>query len=316
MKRVVLPVLIVGLLLACTGAPPPLPPLVIDDNNPGTNPELVVKIPDLFSPNPDIVDDTMTVSIKVVHPVAIRDWDITVQAMRQRLTTEQLAEIQTRRDEQAPRQRTREIQPFYELIGTGTPPAEWVWNGRSSSRHSAQGEDEMVQSATAYQFALYVNDIYGNHSTYEGVIEVDVIVRKDGDKLRIVVPSITFQADSSNFSQPAADLTEEVIEANRRVLRLIANALDKYPGYKITIEGHANPVHSPNSRNQRNAEPSLKTFSESRARAVGVYLTENHGIDSGRFTYIGVGSDRVLVSFNEDAEEKWKNRRVEFILDR
>jgi len=316
MKKIILSFVIILIFLACKSAPPPpepLPPLVVDeDNNPYKDPELVVGIPDLFSPDPEIVDDTMTVSIKVIHSAEIRDWSITVQAMRQRLTPEQLAEIQSRREEQTTRQRTgqqRERRPFFEQTGTGSPPAEWIWDGKSSSR-----EGEMVQSATAYQFVLYVNDIYGNNSTYEGVIEVDVIVRKDGDKLRIVVPSITFQADSSNFSQLAGDLTEEVINSNRRVLRLIANALNKYPDYKITIEGHANPVHEPNTRNHRNMEPSLKSFSEERARAVGVYLTENHNIDSSRFTYIGMGSDRVIIAFKEDAEEKWKNRRVEFIL--
>jgi len=315
MRKVLLPIIVICLFMACVSTPP-LPPLVDDDKNPGTNPELVVKIPDLFSPDPEIVDDTMKVSIQVKHPAPIRDWDIVIQAQRQRLTPEQLAQIQERREARQGTSQQRERRPFFEQSGTGTPPAEWIWNGRSTSRVS-HGVGEMVQSATAYQFALYVNDIYGNHSTYEGTIEVDVIVRKDGNKLRIVVPAITFEGSSSNFSQVVENrLSEAEVNSNRRVLRLIASALGKYPDYKITIEGHANPLHAPNTTAGRNEVSTLRSLSEQRARAVGKYLSENHEIAASRFNYIGVGADHVVVAFNEDDEEKWKNRRVEFILVR
>ena len=314
MKKFFLSILAVCLFMACVSAPV-LPPLVDDDKNPGTNPELTVKIPELFSPDPEIADDTMTVSIAVVHPAAIRDWSITIQAQRQRLTPEQLEQLQERREARQGASQQRERRPFFEQTGIGTPPAEWIWNGRSSSRIS-HGTGEMVQSATAYQFVLYVNDIYGNHSSYEGTIEVDVIVRKDGNKLRIVVPAITFQSNESNFSVVQGNLSEAEVSLNRRVLRLIANALGKYPDYKITIEGHANPTTAPNTAARRNEVVILKSLSEQRARAVGVYLSENHEIAASRFNYIGAGADHVVVAFNEDDDEKWKNRRVEFILVR
>jgi len=314
MKKVFLLILAISLFIACKTTPP-LPPLVDDDSNPGTNPELTVKIPELFSPNPEIVDDPLVISIEVKHPAPIRDWSITIQAQRQRLTPEQLEQLQERREARQAAGQQRERRPFFEESGIGTPNAEWKWNGRSTSRIN-HGVGEMVQSATAYQFVLYVNDIYGNHSTYEGMIEVDVIVRKDGDKLRIVVPAITFQSNESNFSVVQGNLSEDEVSLNRRVLRLIANALGKYPDYKITIEGHANPTTAPNTAARRNEVVILKSLSEQRAKAVGVYLSENHEIAASRFNYIGAGADHVVVAFNEEDDEKWKNRRVEFILVR
>lgn len=312
MKKIILSLLVVCLFASCKTPPP-------DAANPGAGPKLTVRIPELFSPNPDIVNDTIDISISVSHPVDIKDWSIAIQPKRQPLTPEQLAQLQERAGEQ--RQRTtsqRQRRVFFEQTGTGTPPTLWKWNGKSTSRVDASGEGEMVQSATAYQFVLSVTDIFGNNTTYdEGVIEVDVIVKKDGNKLRIVVPAITFEGDSSNFSQVVAGrLSESDVNSNRRVLRLISNALNKYPDYKITIEGHANPVIDPATTRGKAEENNLKSFSEQRARAVGVYLSQNHNIAASRFTYVGMGATKTVVGFKEDDEEKWKNRRVEFILDR
>ena len=314
MKKIVLLVITVCLMVACKSPPPPA-----DGNNPGVGPRLSVHIPELFSPNPDIVNDTITISITVNHPVAIKDWNITIQPMRQRLTPEQLVQLRERMESRQRTGQPRQRRMFFEQNGTGTPPAQWKWDGKSTSRLNDAGEGEMVQSATAYQFVLSVSDVFGNTTTYdEGVIEVDVIVRKDGDKLRIVVPAITFEGNSSNFSQVVAGrLSEADVNSNRRVLRLISNALSKYPDYKITIEGHANPVYDPATSRGRTEEINdLKPLSEQRARAVGVYLTQNHNIASSRFTYVGMGATKTVVGFREDDEEKWKNRRVEFILNR
>jgi len=288
MKKMVFMIIVVCMLAACTSTP-----------NPNVGPELQVVIPPLFSPSPDIPDDTIGISITVKHPVGIRNWDITIQPIRTRPQSEQ------------PPQGQRQRRIFFEHKGNGTPPAVWKWDGKSTSRAS-----EMVQSATDYQFVLSVNDIFNNNSVYEGVIAVDVIVRRDGDKLRMVVPAITFQGDSSNFTRVAGDLTEDAINRNTRVLRMISNALSKYPGYNITIEGHANPLAAQGTPERIRQEAIYKPLSEQRARAVGEYLATNHNIARTRFSYAGMGTSRTVVGFNEPEDEKWKNRRVEFILER
>jgi len=300
MKKFTVLIITVFVFLSCVSTP--------QEGNPNTGPVLNVVIPELFSPSPDIENDTMTISIGVTHSVGIKDWSIAIQPIRPDPMRQSSSQ-----GEQETRQRTGERQRrvFFEQNGAGTPPAQWKWDGKSTYR-----EGEMVQSATDYQFVLSVNDIYSNNSVYEGVISVDVIVRRDGDKLRIVVPAITFLQDSAVFNEPVqGKLSEEAVRSNRRVLRLIAAALNKYPDYKITIEGHANPISQPGSAKHTREEPTYKALSEQRARAVGNYLETNNNIPRTRFSYIGVGTTRTVVAYN-DTEELWKNRRVEFILER
>jgi len=297
------------IIAACKGTPPPAV-------NPETEPQLTVTIPEIFSPDPDIVDDKMTIPIVVKHPVPIKEWTIQVQpARRQNAQTAQqggqAGERQARPAAAAPAADGQAAQPrqprapFFEQKGTGNPPASWQWNGKST-----RPSGEMVQSATEYQFTLTVSDEFGNKGTFEGKIDVDVLVRREGDDLRIIVPSIVFPPNASAFSL----LSEEDRRANTRVLRLIANSLNKYPDYKITVEGHSNPTTAPNTTARTNEETrELKPLSEQRAKAVVDFLVENNNIPRTRLTFVGIGGLKTVAEYNDD-DENWKNRRVEFIL--
>jgi outer membrane protein OmpA-like peptidoglycan-associated protein len=173
----------------------------------------------------------------------------------------------------------------------------------------------MVQSATDYQFTLTVNDIFDNTGTYEGIISVDVLVRREGDILRIIVPSIVFPPNSANF----ALLSDEDMRPNRRVLRLIANALNKFADYQITVEGHANPTTAPGTAERTTEEAGTRTviglvpLSNDRAKAVVEYLATNHEVNRTRLSTVGIGGERTVAAWDDD-DENWKNRRVEFIL--
>jgi len=296
MRKLFCLVFIVYAFAACKSAPPAV-------ENPNVGPELQAVIPELFSPNPDVTDDVMTIALSVKHPVPIKSWNITIQPVRQ--GTGGGGQRQAANQER-PQGETRQRRAFFEQSGTGTPPARWQWNGKSSSRAG-----EMVQSATDYQFVFSATDVYDNSSTFEGVIAVDVLVRRDGDSLRIIVPSIIFPADSSDLSR----VSEEEQRSNRRVLRLISNSLGKYPGYRITIEGHANPLSAAGTADWTRQENTLRPLSEQRARAVGEFLVANHGIERSRFSYKGMGTTVPVADFR-DEDEQWKNRRVEFILER
>jgi outer membrane protein OmpA-like peptidoglycan-associated protein len=294
-------VLIIAAIAACKSAPKPPADLV----NPEIGPEVKVVIPELFSPSPDIVDDTITISIEVKHVVPVRDWAIQIQPNRAQTAAAQAAPAE---GEQPRRQRNRRV--FFEVTGKGNPPNEWKWNGKGTS-------GEMVQSATDYRFTLSVDDVFGNKSTFEGIISVDVLVKREGDNLRIIVPSIVFPPNSSDFSR----LSQDDTRANTRVLRLIANSLNKYPDYKITVEGHANPTTRPNTKDRTTEEDGtstiigLKPLSEDRAKAVVEFLVTNNSINRQRLTAVGLGGTRTVAAYNDD-EENWKNRRVEFILHR
>ena len=281
-------------------------PALSDLDNPGSGPELTVVIPELFSPDPDNADDRMTISITVTHSVPVKDWNIQVQPIRRQPTG---APAGAAPASGAPAQRQggqenrRRI--FFEQNGDGSPPQAWQWNGRGTS-------GELVQSAMDYQFRLSVNDVFSNNTTYEGVISVDVLVRHEGENLRMIVPSIVFPADSSDLSR----VDEDDRRSNTRVLRLIANALNKYTGYRITVEGHANPTTAPNTRERTNEETrELKPLSEARAKAVVDYLVANNGLTRSRLSSVGIGGERTVAPY-DDSEENWKNRRVEFLLQR
>jgi len=297
---------ILVIIAACKSAPPAPPPGL---ENPGITPILKVTIPEMFSPSPDIADDKMTISIAVEHPIPIKDWTIQVQPARRQ--TEQTAQQSGQTAERPARQATqregqpRQRAPFFEQSGTGNPPTSWQWNGKST-----RPSGEMVQSATDYQFTLNVNDFFGNKGTFEGLIQVDVLVRREGNDLRIIVPSIVFPPNASDFSL----LSDDDRRANTRVLRLIANSLNKYPDYKITVEGHSNPTTPPKTTQRTNEETrELKPLSEQRAKAVVDYLATNNNIARARLSSVGIGGERTVADYDDD-EENWKNRRVEFIL--
>jgi flagellar motor protein MotB len=188
------------------------------------------------------------------------------------------------------------------------PPETIEWDGLSA-------EGELVQSASDYPFSLVVNNIYGETATFEGSIAIDVLVIREGNVRRIIVPSIVFAANAGDFTGLDAD----TMEGNDYVLKRIAEALQRYPNHKVKIEGHANPTTAPGTRARTDEERGtrnvvgLQPLSEQRAKAVLNYLV-GLGIDSGRLSAVGMGSSRTIVDF-ADRDHWWKNRRVEFILE-
>jgi outer membrane protein OmpA-like peptidoglycan-associated protein len=195
----------------------------------------------------------------------------------------------------------REPQPpyllFYRLEGRGSPAERTIWDGRSN-------RGELVQAATDYPVSFTAVDALGNSSTINAAIGVDVLVIRDGDRLRIQVPSIIFRENASDFNS----LAGATVDNNLRVLRRIAEILNKFRDYKVQVEGHANPV----LRTQAEESGELQPLSEARARAVVNMLAE-FGVVRNRLSAIGMGGTRPVVKY-EDHDNWWKNRRVEFIL--
>jgi len=299
MKKIITLFLIVSFIAAALAACKTAVALPASVENPGKGPELSVTIPELFSPNPDIADDKMTIKIDLKHPAPIKDWKITIQPVRN--TTGQAAAGGSQR---ADGQQRQPRAPFFEVIGTGNPPKEWQWNGKSS-----RPTGEIVTSASAYRFVLSVNDNFDNSTEFEGEIHVDVLVRREGNDLRIIVPSIVFPANLADLNRVT---NEDDVRSNRRVLRLIANALSKYPDYSVTVEGHANPT-TPEGTQRNNELAALRRVSNDRASAVIDYLVANHNINRQRLRSVGIGGERTVAAY-DDTEENWKNRRVEFLL--
>ena len=190
------------------------------------------------------------------------------------------------------------------------PPETLTWDGISE-------DGELVQSAAEYMFSLEANNIYNNASTFKGKIDVDVLVMRDGDLLRVIVPSIVFPSNSSSLT---SGLAEDIVKNNDFILQRIAQVLNKYGTYSVTVEGHANPTTAPNTRARDNEErgsareKGLLPLSLDRAREVMNYLIKL-GIDKDRLDCVGMGSKRTVVEF-ADRDNWWKNRRVEFLLEK
>ena len=327
MKRVIALTLIVlatfftvSMVMACKSAPPveepappeeppppPPPPPPPDEPPPPPEPEeeppdmsppevSVTLSPQPFSPDGDGVDDILNVSIAVQSASPVHTWHIEI----------------------------REPEPPYVVFsqwdGEGMPPASFTWDGTSDS-------GELVQSASDYHFALIVSNQYDN-GIYQGIISVDVLVRREGDVLRVIVPSIVFAPNAGDFK----GLDQDKMANNDKILRRIAEILNKYDSYRVKVEGHANPTTAPGTKARANEEEGtkkvkgLRPLSDERAKTVVGYLV-NLGVERDRLTPIGVGSARTIVGYyKEDDKGKptkalnkdnwWKNRRVEFILEK
>jgi outer membrane protein OmpA-like peptidoglycan-associated protein len=195
----------------------------------------------------------------------------------------------------------REPEPPYVLFAhfeaRGAPPAQIEWDGKNP-------DGELVQSASEYLFTFTVTDVKGNVSALEGVIETDILVIREGNRLKAQVPSIVFAPEQGNFN----GLPPDVLASNERILRRIALVLNKFRDYRISVEGHANAVR----RTAREENTELKPLSELRAKAVVEELVR-YGVDRSRLSAVGMGGTQPVVPY-ENHDGWWKNRRVEFIL--
>jgi hypothetical protein len=243
-------------------------------------PELTVSLsPRLFSPDGDKVDDELFITINCKDELPIDEWKLTI------MDGEQPHLI------------------FFERSGKGNPPEQIVWDGRGSG-------GKLVQSATDYPFTLTVKNIRGLSSSRHGVIEVDLLVISEGNRLKIKVPHIVFSSYNIGFS----GLNEETIMSNDYILRRIAQALNKFDTYRVTVEGHANPTAATEAARRMEQELELRPLSEQRAKYVADYLVKL-GVDRSRITAVGVGGARPVANY-EDPGNWWQNRRVEFILNK
>ncbi|GHV89180.1 hypothetical protein AGMMS50267_15400 [Spirochaetia bacterium] len=244
--------------------------------------------PEFFSPDEDGENDELFITLNAEDVSGVQSWTIKIF---QPNSTSNL---------------------FYETSGDGAPPAKLTWDGRSNTSGQT---GELVQSASDYGWAFSAVDTRDNENTIRGSVEtgalspikVDILVIKDGDRLKVQVPSIVFAANSGGFD----GLPPEVIENNDYILGRIATVLNKFETYKVDVEGHTNPV-ARSQRERQREQVTDQRLSTQRAQTVVDYLV-NLGVDSSRLKAVGIGGARTLVPF-EDRENWWKNRRVEFIL--
>lgn len=189
---------------------------------------------------------------------------------------------------------------FFDRGAEGPPPAELAWDGRAD-------DGELVAAAQNYPYRLTMEDVLGNRSVYEATIGIDVLVEPFGDGFRIRIPSITFLPNLAQL-----DLAEdtEAGRTNRFVLERLAEILQRFPDYTIQVEGHAVNL----SGTEREETEELLPLSRARAQTVVDALVDS-GIPRRQLAALGRGGRQPVVP-HSDLGQRWKNRRVDFILRR
>ena len=195
--------------------------------------------------------------------------------------------------------------PFRLFSGKGQPPSAVIWDGKSDS-------GEYVESGEEYQILFQVEDTGGRQAKKEAQVTVDILVNKLPDgRYKIVISSIQF----SGYSSDVFKLSEPLLSKNLFVLQRLATVLNKLPGYRIGLEGYAVSEYSTDPKTAESEQVNqLLPLSLDRAVEVKTALVLL-GVDDSRFTVQGFGALRPLVS-NTDLENRWKNRRVEFYLEK
>jgi len=139
------------------------------------------------------------------------------------------------------------------------------------------------------------------------VIDDMKIISDEEGNLRLQMFSIMFRNNQADFM----GLSEEIIKNNYETIRHVAEFLNKYPNYRIIIEGHANPTTA-EGRARENERNSLIHMSKLRAEKV-MEILKVYGVSPNRMSVVGLGFSKTLAPYN-DRENNWKNRRVEIIL--
>ena len=210
------------------------------------------------------------------------------------LTVEDISDIESWEFEILDRNR----RAFQRFSGTGRPGARLLWDGRSS-------DGELVISAEDYPYRFTAVDNTGNASTIEGEIPIDILVVRDGNLLKVQISNINFAPNS-----PVLELDPDTPTGakNIAVLDRLVEVFDKYRSYEIRVEGHAVNI----SGTDREEQDELQPLSTARAETVRAALIER-GMDGGRIDTLGRGGQAPIVP-HTDLDNRWKNRRVEFIL--
>ena len=262
-----------------------------------------------FSPDNDGNEDELTMELICHTLVEVKSWTLTIK-------------------------NSRNDGVFWKTSGksmtsskNNTYSANITWDGRGNN-------GETVMSAEDYPYEYTVTDTLGMTSTYTGYIPVDVLVVLDGGYLKMQVPSIVFRGDAADFKLSGevdskgniiekSSVTPEQKANNERVLNRIAQILRKFNNYNVTIVGHANPTNPYNGPETNNPEENrdgpwgrgLKALSLERAEYVKTWLVKEGRISSSRLTAEGKGGLETIADKN-DMDNRWKNRRVEFILQK
>ena len=241
-----------------------------------TGPALELTVrPSTFSPDGDHIDDTVRLDFRAVDANGVESWQLRILDPTDVL--------------------------FTQFSGIGAPRNPIVWDGKAPN-------DDLVLAGGNYRAVLSARDMLGNSNVAAKPVSVDVYVIPEGDRLRIKLSTIFFAPFLPDFAP-------EKEKENREVLRRLAEILQKYPAYRIRIEGHAVRIYwFDEAYGRREEAEELAPLSVARAENVKRALIAL-GIEESRMSTAGFGGTRPVVP-HSDLVNRWKNRRAEFVLEK
>ena len=255
-----------------------------------TPPQLKVQTaPEYFSPDNDGTDDDLFIKLSCMTKAQVKNWSFVIKDPKEK--------------------------NFWVQNGKNAITERLIWDGLSNVQKDGAGRAERVQSAMDYPYEFTVTDNLGMKSTVTGKINVDVLVIRDGNLLKMAVPSIIFESDAANFQTANSKLDAEKVANNIRVLNRIAEILKKFKDYKVTVVGHANKTtDNPDEETVDNPQwgRASQPLSKERADAIRAYLVKK-GVSGSNVSTEGMGGTKPVAN-PKDRDNNWKNRRVEFIL--
>ena len=232
-----------------------------------------------FSPDGDGFNDKLNISLSFDNSKKIKSWALKIFDSKGRL----FKKFNTKE---------KEI------------PKSITWDGRADN-------GDLVESASDYKLVFTVLTPEGKTIKSTMKLPVDILIEKIKGRLFMRVSSITFPSGAADFKH----LSTKQRKANKKTLDRIAYILSKFKLYNITIEGHANLINWQNEElAKKEQEEDLLPLSYNRAKTVMNYLISKN-VDRNRLKAVGIGGLSPIVPFS-DFENKWKNRRVEFILNK
>lgn len=254
--------------------------LVVDITAPVLNVNLS---PIPFSPDNDNVNDELFIQIAFDDTSDIQKWQFSIFDPRKN--------------------------PFKKFEGRGKKVDVIRWDGRSY-------KGDTVFSAEDYPYHFMAADEWGNLSELKGSIPIDILVIRDGDRLKIQLANINFAPNSPSLLSGNPTL----VEKNKTILERLTQTLKKYRTYQVQVEGHANAVLWYNEALAKEEEvKDLYPLSLARAQTIVNELVQR-GIEENRLTAVGKGGQQPIVNPHDNLavwkKENWKNRRVEFILQK
>ncbi|MBN1409622.1 MAG: gliding motility-associated C-terminal domain-containing protein, partial [Spirochaetales bacterium] len=224
-----------------------------------TPPQLTLNLsPKPFSPDNDGFDDELTINPVIKELSGIQKWGMEILDPMKR--------------------------HFTGFSGKDAPTDKIIWNGLSD-------KGELVQSAEDYPIEFTMTDTVGNTAKVEDLIPVDILVIRDGDKLKVRISAITFQANTADYM----NVDKDKLEKNLRTIKRLSEIFNKYKQYNIRIEGHANLINwaDPKKAEKEQVED-LLPLSKKRAESIKQALAEA-GIDTGRMSTEGLGGSQPVV---------------------